>query len=304
MGRDLGEDMLAQIYDGERYRGLNFFVQLKSVDGIADRTTEGQSVSYSIDVAHLKRWDGPNPPVVIVIWDVSQREGYWASVESALKELNESNPRWASQESATVHVPLQNRMDDVGLSRIRDTILRHSEASIANGREMRINIKFAFAKTPDGEASLQALVHHVESGEAADIDGRCIDSLEFPGWWTRLHGDIDARQGRVILSPIVSDRVNPACIDLLKSGSIVATIPYLALRIVKQATRQVTLSNQGQDYPAYCETTIPNGKGKGHIHLKVSGPGNNVRQANEVLSLLHAMTGGCQLRLRFLSSGQ
>ena len=121
---DYGEDFTVSIYDDGRSTGLTFLAQLKS-------TTDWKSLipkrkpkelHYSLEVKDLVHWEDTVPPVVIVVWDVTARCGFWQDVPSILKDLQKHTSGWRRKESATVIVPLENTLDTNGCSTLRHRI--------------------------------------------------------------------------------------------------------------------------------------------------------------------------------------
>ena len=86
--RDLGEDIIVQIYDERRWSGLSFYIQLKGTDDISKYALKTRDcVSYDIEVDKILRWDGASLPVIFMVWDIEQRIGVWSLINQVIRTL-------------------------------------------------------------------------------------------------------------------------------------------------------------------------------------------------------------------------
>src|SRR5688572_66301 len=72
---DYGVDLEVEIFDGDAATGLTFKVQLKS-----KKVKPGKGVSKSVEVSSLNYWLSQDVPVLVVLYDKSNRKlyGRWA----------------------------------------------------------------------------------------------------------------------------------------------------------------------------------------------------------------------------------
>lgn len=107
---DLGEDFLIQIYEHGQYSKLSFLTQLKSTTDLKSlKLATEDCYSYPLEVKDLLHWEGSSPPVVVIVWDVKKRKGVWLDVPAILKQLDDSNPGWRTQNvSVKVRLPSAN----------------------------------------------------------------------------------------------------------------------------------------------------------------------------------------------------
>lgn len=104
--RDVGEDFTVSIYDEGRSTGINFLLQLKSTrdwKGLVS-AKYGNNIRISLKVKDLTHWEDTSPPVVVAIWDVTARIGFWQDVPAIVKALDAQGSGWRKQSSVTVSV--------------------------------------------------------------------------------------------------------------------------------------------------------------------------------------------------------
>lgn len=89
---DLGEDILVRIYDKGVSTGLSFYVQLKSADDIEKYHLKSGDISYPFEVKDLEHWDAQAVTVVLVIWDVNRKQGWWMWINDSIQFLQDNNP--------------------------------------------------------------------------------------------------------------------------------------------------------------------------------------------------------------------
>src|SRR3990172_4949576 len=82
--RDLGEDYLLSVYIDGKATGAAFYLQLKSITN-SDKRIQNDTLKYDFSTKDLLHWSEFALPVVLVVWDVSKRMGWWVFVDSAIK---------------------------------------------------------------------------------------------------------------------------------------------------------------------------------------------------------------------------
>jgi hypothetical protein len=110
--RDYGQDLNIEIAEGNRYKGLEFIVQLKSsaTPNILDEY-ERQSLKVS---TYNYLWD--NLRVVLIIKFIeSENEAYW----TLLKDIPEPNQE---QDSFTIKIPRVNKLSELDWNLITDYV--------------------------------------------------------------------------------------------------------------------------------------------------------------------------------------
>ena len=187
---DTGEDVLVKVFEAPQGSasegtptGLTFLAQVKSIDAPGAHTDAVQ-IAYSLRTADLKDWEGHQPPVVLVIWDVSARIGYWLTVTDAIKRMEAGDAGWRAQKTVTAHVPLQNECNHAGLLRLRklvaDAVLPSSFSFQVPRRESfkrkrsttRLIVEFNTRSTPNLSARSPTPI-----GSKGSTDSRCRSRL-------------------------------------------------------------------------------------------------------------------------------
>jgi hypothetical protein len=102
---DLGEDILVRVYKDGVSTGLSFYTQLKSVDDIEKFITKNRKISYPFEVKDLEHWDAQAVTVILVVWDVGKRQGWWIGISDAIQYLLNNNPEWKNKETVTFIFP-------------------------------------------------------------------------------------------------------------------------------------------------------------------------------------------------------
>jgi hypothetical protein len=303
IGRDLGEDFIVRIYDAGIYSGLAFYVQLKSTVGLESLARQDNLLRYPISASDLEHWSTSAIPVFIIIWDIRMQCGCWVSVADSVGELSARKAHWRSQRTVRIRVPRSNATDNDGLAKVRLFVAHHYYPSISQGKELTIETKFEFPRTPEGSAAFESVQRAFRAGEKAIVDGRFIRELRFSEWWTRLFGEIDPTHGQLTLTPVPPNLPVPARIDVIARNGLTATLQYVDLRVVRQGTEEVTLSNEHQLTPLHFQLVLKHGVPSLNLTVHVLGPGNNVEQSRDVLRFLNAFAHGGTLRLHWLTAG-
>lgn len=103
LAADCGYDLVMQTFDGQGYAepGLVFF-QLKAAESL---TRSGENFSYDLDVRDYNLWRVEQMPVILVLFDATDRRGYWVHVQEYFRDPAH-RPRKAAK---TVRVFLNRR---------------------------------------------------------------------------------------------------------------------------------------------------------------------------------------------------
>ena len=109
---DYGEDLQVRIFENGNPTGNDFLVQLKGTDDCEKyRLKSTKDFSYPIDLANLIQWRGYNVPVILVLWDIKTKIGYWACTKTYINGELDKNPDWlenlsnAKEPTRKVHIP-------------------------------------------------------------------------------------------------------------------------------------------------------------------------------------------------------
>lgn len=92
---DYGEDFLVRIFCEGNPTGQSFYIQLKGTRNIQQYALKRTSAfSYGIEVITLKQWREFPIPVIVVLWDIEQRLGYWLYTQPFIEATLNKNPHW------------------------------------------------------------------------------------------------------------------------------------------------------------------------------------------------------------------
>ena len=244
---DLGEDILVRIYRDEVSTGLSFYVQLKSVDDIRKHTLKSGKISYSFEVKDLEHWESQATTVILAVWDVQQKRGWWIWNNDAIEFLSKKNIEWREKNKVNVHIQLENEFSEESLKRLRKLLADLYYPIVSKGKDLTIQAKFKFPKTPDGQAKFTELEKHFATGDDVELDGKYIDAFEFPEWWTRLYGE-RVKPSAMKIGPSEPKTFHPAHIEFVSPAGE-ERIPYVELWNTKQGKEEITLSNKPQNAP-------------------------------------------------------
>jgi len=191
---DTGEDVLVKVFEAPQGSasegtptGLTFLAQVKSIDAPGAHTDAVQ-IAYSLRTADLKDWEGHQPPVVLVIWDVSARIGYWLTVTDAIKRMEAGDAGWRAQKTVTAHVPLQNECNHAGLLRLRKLVADAVLPSVQGDRPLVFHVELFFPSSKAGIVQKKAFNDAIDRGIQHTIDAEFVRKVSYPDWFERLYG--------------------------------------------------------------------------------------------------------------------
>ena len=305
--RDTGEDVLVKVFDkpppGESNgtpAGIHFLVQVKSVD---DETgAGGMRPTTRLKIPHLQHWRSSIPPVVVVLWNVATRSGYWRLADHVLRQLDEEVSGWTEQESVTVEMPAGNALDDAGLVRLRRALADRVLPAVSEGRPVQMTIEFSFPASPEGRIAAKAFQTARELGTRFEIPSQFVKRAAYSDWFQRLYGDA--------IEPIASLTVNatppnhPVLTRIDVRGTGERLIIETTLTLVRIGTLQVELTNKSDDdAPLWIIAT-----GTDNTELELSFELNtrvmSPRRHLEAVRLMEMMSRGLPAEVSFRVDGK
>jgi len=298
--RDLGEDLLVQLYDDGRWTGLSFFAQLKSTTKwkrLVPKNKPGE-LHYPLFVKDLEHWLDTAPPVVVVIWDTDENCGFWQDVPSIVRDLDKCNPSWRKKKSASVSVPLKHTLESVGQEALRHRIGQLSIPAISAGRQLELKPTFRYPNTSEGRAALKALQvvieEGIEEGDKFTISGENITQLQASPWWERVFGK-DVIPESITIESAHEDETVMVFLTAI-AGDRAETIP-VELHRRKGGTKRVTLSNDSSDEPVILRLTVDVRSRTAQVGIKFNHPGKRVLAALKLTQFLRILGTGGSLQL-------
>lgn len=286
--KDKGEDFLVQIWDDGVSSGLSFYVQLKSITNAEKRKPKRTPdvLRYRLDVKDIEHWDVQSVPVVLFVWDVETRRGYWETIPRIVEALDKDKKGWRNKDSVTVKVPEKNGTDDDGMRRLRWLLADEALEGKLGRQELSFALKFP--PNSDGINALTAFQKALDWGEEVTFEGPGTPEIQEPALYRRLYGDRGPSQTvRMTMTPQPHPLTVPIRIEVrTPSGSI--AIPYVELRVVKQGRKHLTLSNEHQNRPIVFIFSGNDDTG-GRLDMRWIRWGHTVQEARETVDFYAAM---------------
>jgi len=263
---DLGEDFIVHIYFEGRATGVTFHAQLKSVTNLEERRQGDDLVYDEVKVKDLKHWEDFSLPVVLVVWDVEQREGRWALVDDVIADLDERRPQWRENKSKTrVRIPWGNGTDEVGLNRLQRSI----------------------------NQKLFPLLLYKEHFKNVTVD---MDKVEESLRSTfRAHTDKSVK-----LSSTTALEIYTAYLDITTAQNEQFFLPPVEFVVVETTDKSLQFSNAHKDSPLNIIVTVQNenSKGETYLSIRLNHVGRTSRETYDTKQFLSAMANGGTLNFR------
>lgn len=123
-GEDYGEDFFLRIFHKGNPTGHDFYIQLKGTKKVAAYRLKSGELSCPIEAITLAQWHDFPIPVVLVLWDIERRVGYWQHVQPFIEECLKKKPRWLSEPGAfrRVRIPATQELQLGELDTLKETI--------------------------------------------------------------------------------------------------------------------------------------------------------------------------------------
>ena len=298
---DLGEDFVIHIYIDGRATGASFFVQAKSVTSISKLHKDANLV-YSIPVKDIKHWGTFVSPVVLIVWDINQRDGRWALISDIIPELDKNRPNWRNNKTKVrVKIPWINTLSDKGLIQLKQTIGIQFYPLISRGRNFEMDAKFVFPNTSEGQVYLQAFERHIKEGEPVILKGKIIQELKVSEWWEKWFGEYDPETVQLQIGRISSQRIFNATIDIISNKGETSYIPNVEFQVEQAGTELIKINNHLQPIPMKFDITVRKSgtSTNGICTLAINGFSNSLDETLNMLHFLQGIADGGQLRITF-----
>jgi len=121
---DYGEDLLVRVFHEGCPTGNDFYIQLKGTKRIEQYALKSGGYSYPIKAVSLKQWQRSQIPVVLIVWDVERKDGYWQHVQPFIEKSAKANAKWLDDPDSQrrVHLPAVNSLQAGELYRLSEAI--------------------------------------------------------------------------------------------------------------------------------------------------------------------------------------
>lgn len=300
---DLGEDILVRIFENGSSTGLSFYLQLKSTDNINKHTLKTGDISYQLKTKDIEHWSAQTPTVVIGVWDINRRQGWWVWINDVIKFLEREKPKWKENKSVNIYIPLKNRFDEGGLVSIRFLLANLYYPVISKDKELLINTRFSFPKTEAGKAKFEELNRHFRTGDEVELAGEFIEKFDLPDWWKRIFGEIEPSSMHLKIGVLSSNKLIPVKFDFHSSLGD-ETIPFCQLTVIKQGSEEITLSSDKQKFPINFKLIFNKVKREITLSFNTDLSDATFPITLNVLKIQKILTAQGYIRLTFLETGE
>ena len=241
--KDYGEDYLVQIWDDGVPSGLSFYVQLKSITNAEKRKgkRDSQTLHYKLEVKDIDHWAAHAVPVVLVIWDVQARVGYWQTIRRVVEGLEKEKPKWRQNVHVTVNVPVANTTNDEGMGRLRLEVVDYM-IPLFNAHGSKI------VEITMSETAFNTVIAGWDRGQRVILRDDLTPTIKWPEWHQRLF----QQRGKTVEvqfgAPQASTKTALLRVEV-RVGKSIAVIPNVELRQIGTGIRKFHFSNEHQKHP-------------------------------------------------------
>ena len=244
---DLGEDFLVRIFDNGKDSGLAFYIQLKSTSNVKSKLLKSGNISFPFEVKDIEHWRYKAIPVLLLIWDVNEKQGWYAWVDDVLKQLG-NNENWEQQEKVNVHFQKSNQLDDDQLLLIRYKLANIFVSTQLKDSDFIVKSRFSFPNSDDGISCLSELQNFFAKGKPCEIKGEFISEFSLPEIFYDYYGDSIKKIKQLSLTTKRSDNYTPFKLEFI-STNYLEEFPLIKLWTIRQGYEEIELSNDLQEIP-------------------------------------------------------
>lgn len=143
-GRDYGEDLFVRIFENGNPTGHVFYIQLKGSKKIDNYLLKSGMFSYAFSSKKLNQWRKYPVPVIIMLWDIEKRKGYWEHVQPLIISILKKKPDWLNNPKSERKIRISNdqifsSMEYTKLKKVIDSEWVNHKLSIGYFKDLQIN---------------------------------------------------------------------------------------------------------------------------------------------------------------------
>jgi hypothetical protein len=308
---DLGEDFIIDIYDEGVSAGLAFYAQVKSSESLTKFLLKTGDYSYPIEVKDLNHWRDYMPPVVLIIWDTTQRQGYWVAIADAITCLDKVNPVWqnrvkkakSKEPKVNVLVPSANIVGQNTLKSLREKVATLMLPAIIEGKKLTLTLHFSFPNDSQGSAQQEALKRFLDFGEGVSIDGKFIKGIQMPDWYERKLGKPAINpEGKFVFGPRHSNQTEKFRLTLLSPEGRILQVEVIEVKAVRAGNKRLTFRNEHMPTPFAFQMIMEGGYYS--INISIHGTRTTAGEALRAYSFFDNSRRGGRLRLEVLTNSE
>ncbi len=258
----------------------------------------------------MVHWEVSTIPVVVILWDINKKSGYWALASAMVTKLDEENPDWRNgQKEVSVRFPAAQTTDDNGFVILRMHLIKEGQDSITRWFMRKFTV--AVPDAPEAKVDLEAFLHFQATGERVTIDGKYLQMNERDA---RLLGPIlDWPTKLTFMGISPSKETYPIKLEIESSDSLRAEISYIELRLVKRGSEQFTYANgheatpdapERKASPFFVSLTQKKADEFPQITLSLSNAYPTAQELRRVIPFWSIFLAGGRLRLTYLKHGE
>lgn len=242
---DLGEDFVVHIWNNGRATGIGFHVQVKSTNNL-HASVKKQYLPYAFKTKDLTHWEEFGLPVVLVVWDVENREGRWILVEEAVAQLDKRQPNWRSScKEPTVRIPTTNTLSNSGLEKLRQEIgVSVMPLIMKKGRTLNFSFTAKFPNTEEGRAALERWKQTFEAGEPGTLTEEFIEDMKFDDWWAEWFLPNGFKPSKIEVGPAENPAPIHVTVEFAGRNGEAVQFENISLFRKRVGTSQVTLEGE------------------------------------------------------------
>ena len=303
---DLGEDFIVHIYFDGLASGVTFHLQLKSVTNLIQRR-KGDILSYKFPVKDLKHWSAFEFPVALMVWDVKLKEGRWILVEEAIKQLNETNPKWINRKTkVVVNIPWANNTNNEGFEHLRLRMGLFFKTIIHSSKDVVFKIQFVFPDTEEGLAVKDNFDRFIKEGEPVNVGAENIGFVKFPEWWEKWFLLPNTRFTELAIYPLIEDKT--VCIDIHYSGKNGKSLSFenVQFRKMKSGAELTIFENDPSKCPLQFKLTLQKRDSTANLNLthKFTTDSKKVLDIAKKIDLIEILESGGTILLALTDSNK
>ncbi len=169
-----------------------------------------------------------------------------------------------------------------------------------------INSNFKFdTKTPEGKKALEKFQEHFKKGSPVEIEGKHIESVNFPEFLPDFMKPANSEEAKLILQPIRGEHKLPISIKLTGEDGELAELDYIEAESIQQGTEEITFANDNQDVPWQVKITLGLVDRRFHIDFKFNMEMESLTLQQELICLkfIRCMKNGGKVKIKLLGKG-
>lgn len=114
--KDYGYDLLMRTFDVQGYSEPGWvFFQFKAAEALAE---SGGDCTFDLDIRDYNLWMFEPMPVILVLYDASQRRAFWLYVQNYFRDASSRQPKKGAK-TVRVRVPKRQRLNRRAVARLR-----------------------------------------------------------------------------------------------------------------------------------------------------------------------------------------